>query len=119
MQLRVEFIIRERLRGDAPVAWVMAGEGWRTQRLRSFYSGKTAFHDGLAALAADLGKAGMLIEPEAMADLDRVPVLELTVEEFILRVASVVAHPEEDARSHHGNVTSKFRTETITGVPER
>lgn len=101
MQLRVESIIRERLRADAPVAWIVAGEGWRTHLLRDFYD-EAAFRRGLAALAGDLSQAGLPVALDAMTDLDRPSVLELTVEQFILRIASLFAPPEEDARSHRG-----------------
>ena len=102
MQQRVELIIQERLRADAPVAWAVAGDGWRLQPLRNFYSDEAAFSNGLAALAVDLSQAGLPVDAEVIAQLRRLTVLELSVEQFVLRVAGLLEPPEEDTRTHRG-----------------
>ncbi|MGO6788726.1 alpha/beta hydrolase [Rhizobium ruizarguesonis] len=103
MQERVETIVRERLRDDAPTAWAMAGDGWRTQLLHDFYPSQNAFRAGLVALASDLRRAELPIDLEGMADLHRASVESVTVGELIQRILALLAAPEEDTRIHRGS----------------
>lgn len=116
MQKRVETIIGERLRNDAPVAWAMAGDGWRTHLLHDFYPSQAAFRVGLIALAADLSRAELPIDLEMMVDLHRLSVDNLTVEQFIELIVALHAKPQEDKRSHRGSHEAAITDEPFTAV---
>nr|WP_315249422.1 alpha/beta hydrolase [uncultured Duganella sp.] len=104
MNKKIEHVVRERLRTDAPVAWALAGEAWLESQLRAFYPDASDLRGALAVLAEDLSQAGLAIDPQAMAKLARAGGLDLTVEQFITQVEHLVALAEVDRRSHRGQL---------------
>lgn len=102
MHKKIEMVVRERLRADAPVAWALSGETWLTTPLRDYYPSAQDLRKALVVLSEDLTQAGLALDLQAMADLDRLAALDTTVEHFILQVEELVASVKDDMRTHRG-----------------
>lgn len=104
MNKKIELVVRERLRADAPVAWALAGEAWLASTLRDFYPDASDLRMALAVLAEDLSQAGLALDPQAIPELARAAGLALTVEQFITQVEHLVVPAGDDRRSHRSKL---------------